>query len=126
MENKILMWLRGYFLLERLAAESVGTQPGDSGVFFLGEEILQREENLLGGALLSCRYRCNVRLRCGVRSIDWMNFLGLQDYIGETPPPALGANTAVRCKELSLLSRDQAGTALYQAQLEFTYRRRIG
>ena len=125
MENKILMWLRGYFLLERLAAESVGTQSGDSGVFFLGEEILQREENLLGGALLSCRYRCNVRLRCGVRSIDWMNFLGLQDYIGETPPPELGVGTAVRCKELSLLSRDQAGTALYQAQLEFTYRRRI-
>ena len=126
MENKILMWLRGYFLLERLAAESVGTQPGDSGVFFLGEEILQREENLLGGALLSCRYRCNVRLRCGVRSIDWMNFLGLQDYIGETPPPELGVGTSARCRELSLLSRDQAGTALYQAQLEFTYRRRIG
>ena len=125
MENKILQWLMGYAPLKNLNLEQVGSQVGDCGLFFLGERIERREEDLLGGALLSCRYRCNVRMRCIVGAINWMQFLGLQDYITANAPPELGTETTVQCKELELLSRDQTGTALYQAQLEFTYRRRI-
>ena len=125
MEQKLILWLLKFAPFSKLEIETLGQNLGDCGVFFQGEQVERREQDLLDGVTLHCRYRCAVRLRCVSGSALWARFMALQEEILVATLPALGEDVSVRCKEAALLSRDQTGSAVYQMQLEFTYRKRV-
>ena len=106
-----------------LMIDESGAAPGVPGLFPQGVTETGRKADILGRVRISCRSRYLLMLRLPCREEENARWLrALSDWVGSASAlglaPVLGdGNTRICCTEGRLKSREQAGTALYQAEL---------
>ena len=112
MNEQILHWLRLQPGWERTDLDALGANPGDTGLFPLGLQVLQRFPDILGGEKRRCRAEFTLAAS------------------GAEGPPALpGLNTLPRFGEDQfaqlrlgrLVKRDKHGIARWEAKLRVEY-----
>ena len=95
--------------------------PGSCGLFPIGEEEIQRQEDVLGGIL--CRYRQEYLLRRvslrGENAAAWLMAFGR--WVKTTPPPKLGQECVARALRGRMLTSVKTGIATYEIKISIEY-----
>ena len=113
MNEQILHWLRMQPGWEQTGLDALGANPGDTGLFPLGLQVLQRFPDILGGEKRRCRAEFTLAA------------------IGAEGPPALpgletlpqfGEDQTAQLRLGRLVRRDKNGIARWEVKLrvEFT------
>ncbi len=108
-----------------LHIDDLGHQPENAGLYPLGEEVLERREDLLGGVKLRLRRRFALRRMtwAGEAAAGWL--LELQQWVRQQSAlglaPAFGEDTVLRAEQ-GKCTEAATGTAVYTVTLtaEFT------
>lgn len=97
--------------------DTLGAQPENAGLYPLGEEVLERREDLLGGVRYRCRqkYRLDRMVSAGedaaAQLLRFQQWVLEQDKLGLAP--RLGDEQRIRAEKGALKEVSQSGTAVY-------------
>lgn len=132
--EKLRQWLMGFpgWGDAPLAVDTTGSEPGSCGLFPLGQELLERREDVLGGSV--CRWRMVFTLRRTAIRGDSGWLLAFQKWVQSQNEqrlcPVLGdepAREQLRAEGGKLVAPAKAGTACYEVRLtaEFIKRHEV-
>lgn len=121
--NQVAGWVRQFPLWgdETLFVDTTPPQPGSSGLFPVGEEEVDRKEDVLGNTV--CRYRQEYLLRRvalrGENAAAWL--LSFGRWARTATPPAIGADCIARATRGRLLTSVNTGIATYEIKISMEY-----
>lgn len=106
---------------ESLQVDQTPPAPGGCGIFPIGEEELERREDVLGNVV--CRFRGEYLLRrMAIRGEDaagWLMAFGR--WARTAPSPHMGENCVVRVQRGRLLTSVHTGIATYEIRISMEY-----
>ena len=110
---------------QALHVDTTAAEPGNCGLFPLGQEVLQTKQDVLGNVTQWLRMTFLLR-RVALRQEEaagWL--LSLQDWVRQQSlsglAPSLGADCRVRAEKGRLVSTAQTGTGIYEVRIVFEY-----
>ena len=121
--EQVAVWVKSYpgWGGAPLAVDNTAPAPGSCGLFPLGEEELERKEDVLGNARI--RYRRTFSLRRvavrGEQAAKWLMDFG--HWARTAPPPALGQAPIARATRGRLLTSVATGIATYDITISLEY-----
>ena len=106
-----------------LTVDITGAQPGNTGLFPLGVELLESREDLLGFRQNRLRQSFLLR-RTAARGMDaaaWL--LSFQQWVASNAAtaPQFGARQTLRAEKGRLIAAAQTGLGTYEVRLIFEY-----
>lgn len=121
--KKVASWVTSFpqWGDQPLSVDHTPPTPGTCGLFPIGEEELDRREDVVGN--VHCRYRQEYLLRRvalrGENAAAWL--LSFGRWVKTAPAPALGQDCIARALRGRLLTSVNTGIATYEIKISMEY-----
>ena len=123
----LVAWVKGFPLWgdQTLSVDQTPPKPGGCGIFPVGEEEVDRREDVAGNTV--CRYRGEYLLRrMAIRGEDAAGWLmTFSRWARSAPGPQMGTNCVVRVSRGRLLTSVNTGIATYEIRISMEYTEEI-
>lgn len=123
--EQLRTWLMGFpqWGEGSLTVDITGAEPGSSGLFPVGIEVLSSREDVLGNRYSRLRQTFLLR-RAAVRGMDaaaWLLAFSRWATQNAVTAPVFGERQTLRAEKGRLINAAQTGTGFYEIRLTFEY-----